>query len=231
MRALILAGLLLLPVGTRAASLPTPEHLCGRFDHLDLNCDGLDPLHCDEYDLDGATYGDCMADGVPDDFWTYYDGDFDGTTNCDDPDDVCLEQPDGTRDGLLENPLCDRFQADRWQSESILFPYAEDPFTFYPGYASYIDVLRGNLAELGFRLSMEVGGEAVLGVYLGQTVCLAAGVPDDLITDPAVPPAGEGFFYVSRFPYGNVVSPGRPAPYGYASCLEREPAATWDCAP
>ena len=76
---------------------------------FDINGDGLDDLHCRLYDLDGAAFGDGMPNGVSDDFWTYFDGDFDGLVTCDgsNPFDVCIQVPDGQADGISGNPLCD----------------------------------------------------------------------------------------------------------------------------
>ena len=74
---------------------------------FDINGDGLDDLHCRLYDLDGAVFGDGMPDGIPDDFWTYFDGDFDGIIDPNNPFDLLLMQPDGQPDGSSINPSCD----------------------------------------------------------------------------------------------------------------------------
>jgi hypothetical protein len=78
----------------------------------DINGDGLDGLHCAAYDLDGDTFGDGMPDGRPDDFFTLFDGDFDGVVDPDDPDDTVLAQPDGIPDGMTANPFCDHRSGD-----------------------------------------------------------------------------------------------------------------------
>ena len=78
----------------------------------DVNDDGLDPLHCMLYDLDGDALGDGSPNGESDDFWTYFDGDFDGIVDCANPFDVCIQAPDGLSDGQSTNPLCDRLSDD-----------------------------------------------------------------------------------------------------------------------
>jgi len=78
----------------------------------DINGDGLDALHCFPFDLDGGALGDGEPDGAEDDFWTYYDGDFDGTVDPDNPFDFILQQPDGLPDGASVNPTCDRLSGD-----------------------------------------------------------------------------------------------------------------------
>jgi hypothetical protein len=99
-----------LPAGSAtfqsAYSLPQPIY--------DVNGDGLDNQHCTPYDVDGSTYGDHQPDGVPDDFFTIYDGDYDGVANPNDPNDIYLPVPDGIADGVSANPSCDRQSQDTY---------------------------------------------------------------------------------------------------------------------
>jgi outer membrane receptor protein involved in Fe transport len=102
-----------LPAGSAtfqsAFGLPQPIY--------DVNGDGLDNQHCGVYDIDGAVYGDGLgdgSDGLGDDFWTYYDGDFDGVATVGDPDDTVLFVPDGHADGASFNPFCDRQSDDTY---------------------------------------------------------------------------------------------------------------------
>jgi len=89
-----------------AFALPQPIY--------DVNGDGLDNQHCTSYDIDGVAYGDGMPNGSIDDFFTYYDGDFDGDVDPNDPDDILLAMPDGFADGAYLNPSCDKSSDDTY---------------------------------------------------------------------------------------------------------------------
>jgi outer membrane receptor protein involved in Fe transport len=96
----------------------------------DLNGDGLDNLHCSPYDIDGAAFGDGLGSGgggAIDDFWTYYDGDYDGVLTPGDPDDIILQVPDGVYDGAYVNPLCDKASDDTYALISAFSRHQFDP--------------------------------------------------------------------------------------------------------
>ena len=112
----------------------------------DVNGDGLDNQHCSSYDLDGAVLGDGRPDSTVDDFYTLYDGDYDGVATPGDPDDLVLLVPDGIADGRGENPRCDRLSDDsfvlvsvfsRHQFDDVAAPYEAfqvlDPARGLPG--------------------------------------------------------------------------------------------------
>jgi len=100
----------------------------------DVTGDGKDPLHCGEYDLDGSVFGDGQPDGVADDFFAFYDGDFDGVATPGDPDDIYVMTPDGISDGRSIHPECDRLSED---GAFIVEPFSRhqlDPVgVFYSG--------------------------------------------------------------------------------------------------
>jgi len=98
--------------GLPQGSLSLSEDLGAVYVLEDLNGDGRDGRHCYSYDLDGAGYGDGMPDGVIDDFFTFFDGDYDGTATPGDPDDIYEPVPDGIYDGRSNNPACDRVSED-----------------------------------------------------------------------------------------------------------------------
>jgi hypothetical protein len=97
-----------LPPGsaTLAGSFSLPQPI------YDINGDGLDNQHCSAYDIDGAVLGDGMPNMMIDDFFTYYDGDFDGVVDPNDPNDILLQAPDGISDGAYLNPSCDKNSDD-----------------------------------------------------------------------------------------------------------------------
>jgi outer membrane receptor protein involved in Fe transport len=101
-----------LPAGSAtyqgAFGLPQPIY--------DVNGDGLDNRHCTAYDIDDQVYGDGLGTGggTIDDFWTYYDGNYDGVLDPNSPDDVILPQPDGIADGAYVNPVCDKDSEDTY---------------------------------------------------------------------------------------------------------------------
>ena len=120
-----------LPAGSSnfhdAFALPQPIY--------DVNGDGLDNQHCTVYDIDGPVYGDGLGDGSDgsgDDFWTYYDGDYDGVATPGDPDDIALQIPDNISDGASFNPYCDRQSDDTYTMIAAFsrhqFDTTGDPF-------------------------------------------------------------------------------------------------------
>ncbi|MGD8374774.1 MAG: hypothetical protein PVF68_01430 [Acidobacteriota bacterium] len=193
--------------------------------YADVNCDGKDALHCQTYDVDGAAFGDCQRDGIRDDFWTIYDGNFDGTTNVCDPSDTVIEQPDGNPDGSSAHPLCDRCLLDRSHILNSIVFFADDPTYFQVGGppGSQGDLVRGTVSQI-----------AVLAdrLSLGPVTCLAEDMPgSDEIVDAVTPPSGEAFFYLSRWNHPFCPAAGPPA-YGYWNCLERlVPEYATDCVP
>lgn len=228
-----IAACLAVPAAIVTGPASAADHLCGH-DYLDPNCDGVDSLHCMSYDLDGEVYGDCQPDGIPDDFWTFYDGDFDGVAEPGNPRDIVMQQPDGNTDGTSESPLCDRRSRDLFQlADSFLFD-VDDPSRFLIGAPSGVegDILRGRVSQLRLALATGVGGSVEMQIALGPTICLAEDVPSGWIVDPQVPPAGEAYFYVGRWPSQGSVAPEIPIPYGFSRCLPRVPGPLGaDCVP
>lgn len=209
------------------------EHLCGR-QYLDVNCDGIDFLHCQPYDLDGEVFGDCMPDGVPDDFWTLYDGDFDGVAEPGNPADTVMQVPDGLPDGKDYNPSCDRRLQDSFQTVDAFLFDIDDPSRLLIGAPSGVDgdILRGRVSQLRLALATAVGGSVETQIALGPTTCVAEDVPSGWIVDPEVPSAGEAYFYVGRWPSQGALAPNTPIPYGFSRCLPRVPGPLGaDCVP
>jgi len=150
-----------LGMGVPAGSLDLATALRDAVVVNDVTGDGKDPLHCGSYDLDGGVFGDGQADGTVDDFFTFYDGDFDGVATPNDPDDVFLMAPDGIADGRSTNPQCDRRSED---GAFIIAPFSRHQLdgvgVFYSGtgealgtdrVADPIDLVNNNVAP---RLSV-----------------------------------------------------------------------------
>jgi len=193
----------------------------------DLNCDGQDFLHCQAYDLDGAAYGDCLPDGLVDDFWGFYDGNFDGIIDCDSPFDFVIEAPDGLPDGTYHNPGCDKTSQDLPQGANpnavpIVF-FDSDNLGVISSSLGELDLVRGDLLDL----TAEAGF-----VNLGAVNCLAENVAGSgyvQVVDAALPPPGEVFFYAARWT-GSAFCASCVDPYGYGECLERVvPQGGGDC--
>jgi len=175
----------------------------------DLNCDHKDDYHCRaQLDVDGATYGDCAPDGVSDDFWTFYDGDFDGVADPCDPADLVLMQADQFPDGKTSNPLCDVYSEDVFQQGGLWFESATTvrvSHMFYP--SNPHDLIRGEVANL-----VQVDGL----LDLGPVTCVENDSLDTYTLDQVVPASGRVFFYLGRL--GNLG--GGEYPYGYSNCVE-----------
>jgi hypothetical protein len=172
----------------------------------DLNCDGFVELYCRPFDLDGSAYLDAIPDGGVDDFWTFYDGNFDGVCDPEDPFDVVLFEPDGIADGSSCHPTCDRrgtVEAFDTQGASCFIERADLDGDGIPdlGYdppgnqwgvpLDGIDVIGGRVDNL--RL---VGGQ----VDLGTVTCVARDIGYTLldVRDGPDPPVGNAFFLLFR---------------------------------
>jgi len=223
----ILAGCLLGAPSSFGQICPFPVSTCGppaASVHPDLNCDGSAEGYCSAYDRDGLAYDDCDGNGSGsvDDFWTFYDGDFDGKADPCDPDDVVLAQPDGIADGTSAHPYCDRFSADRFQLEGLFWYHAYtllvwDARLLFGGTPS-VDVIRGDVEQLAWGTGQ---------VSLGAVACIKndGTVKTDyyfVVNDLQVPPPGKVWFYVARL--------AGPYSYGFSDCLPRLPSAG-DCPP
>lgn len=193
----------------------------------DLNCDGTDFLHCAAYDLDGEAYGDCLPDEEIDDFWTFYDGDFDGLVECDNPKDFVIELPDGKADGTYDNPACDKYSQDFYQGSDPGVPLIIfldwDTIGVAADTLGEFDLVRGVVANLS---------EGSGTVDLGPVDCLAdneAGSGYVQVSDYDEPAPGDAFFYAARWTGGTLCS-ACVYPYGYGGCLERiVPQEDGDC--
>ncbi len=173
-----------------------------------------DFIHCQPYDLDGAVFGDCMPDGVVDDFWRFLDGDFDGVVDCHNPFDLILMTPDGVPDGFGDHPACDLFSEDQAQISGHVFL---DSTTLGFLVLWGLDVVRGSVSQLSLGVDF---------VDLGEVVCLAEDQLTSLVFDTDIPPVGDPFFYVARLRDSGFY------PYGFASCLERKVLpGNGDCVP
>ena len=200
---------------------PLPSSECQT--RVDLNCDGKDKNHCRIYDVDGSEYGDCSPNSAIDDFWTFFDGNFDGIADPCNPLDIVLMSPDGISDGLSQNPLCDRFYEDGAQGSEISDSL---PLIFLD--STTVGVISGSSSALG-RFDLIRGTRAGITVAtdidLGTVTCLADDAFSDVtayvpIVDSEVPAIGRGFFYVARWK-GGLLNPLFVYPYGYGECLER----------
>lgn len=186
----------------------------------DINCDGKDDRHCRLYDIDGAAFGDCTPDGLIDDFWRLFDGNFDGVADPCDPSDTVLMQPDGISDGQAGHPMCDLFNDDTLQIQGLSWL---DDTSLGTGLPGQFDLVRGSIGQ-----PSSDGGS----IDLGAVTCLA----DDLTSGGAFtvveePPPGEAYFYLIRWK-NTIISPFREYPYGWSGCLERvvQPG-NGDCSP
>jgi hypothetical protein len=209
---------------------PFPMASCPPPAHDDFNCDGKAASYCAPFDRDGAAYGDCTPDGISDDFWTFYDGDFNGTADPCDPNDVVEPTPDGIADGLSASPACDRKSQDRFQQYSLTFYHA---YTLLIWNGSglllnvrSVDVIRGHVDQLAWGASQVDLGPVVCIKNDGTVVTDSAFVVNDLED----PPPGEAWFYLARW---NVDPPDPGAyPYGFAECLPRTTTVLeGDCPP
>jgi hypothetical protein len=171
-------------------------------------------------------YGDCTPDTLIDDFWTFYDGDFDGVTDGCNPADTVVPAPDGIADGRSVHPLCDLYSEDLFQAGSLSFYHA---YTLLVAnllhFATTVDVIRGNVDQLAWGASE---------VALGPVTCVKEDgvvITDNrfVVNDLQTPPSGTAWYYLAR-----LTSVPSPVDYGYgfSNCLPRTTSlADGDCQP
>jgi len=231
-RALLLAvGCWLTASATFGQTCPFPPPTCpppSAATYPDLDCDGRTLGYCSPYDRDGVAYGDCIEDGLFDDFWTFYDGDFDRVADGCDPDDIVQPVPDGVSDGIAAHPLCDLYSQDRFQQDALWFYHAYTLLVLayqHLGFADSVDVIRGDVAQLAWGGSEVVLGPATCVKDDGDVMTDGVFVVNDLLT----PPSRTAWYYLARL---NSDNPNSPAyPYGFSNCLPRLPGPGGDCQP
>jgi hypothetical protein len=152
-----------------------------------------------------------LPDGIPDDLWTFIDGDYDGMAsfhdpldangdgNFGDPFDLVLFQGDALADGTSVSPDCDRLEQDAVQAMGLEFAdrdHIELPLDL-PAPVIDAEMVRGDVHQIRAE-----SGE----ILLGEAVCSPGCVSPGTFLDPEVPPVGRGFFYVwgdGTYAFGN----------------------------